>query len=79
MKKQKGSVVTVKTEITQPSSQPINVNYALSNSTGKWLVIDLIIEGVSMVTNYRSQFGGSVRTKGIDGLLEELKEKNDAA
>jgi len=79
MKKQKGSVVTVKTEITQPSSQPINVNYALSNSTGKWLVIDLIIEGVSMVTNYRSQFGGSVRTKGIDGLLQELKEKNDAA
>jgi len=79
MKKQKGSVVTVKTEITQPSSQPINVNYALSNSTGKWLVIDLIIEGVSMVTNYRSQFGGSVRTKGVDGLLEELKEKNDAA
>ena len=79
MKKQKGSVVTVKTEITQASSQPINVNYALSNSTGKWLVIDLIIEGVSMVTNYRSQFGGSVRTKGINGLLEELKEKNDAA
>jgi len=79
MKKQKGSVVTVKTEITQPSSQPINVNYALSNSTGKWLVIDLIIEGVSMITNYRSQFGGSVRTKGVDGLLEELKEKNDAA
>lgn len=79
MKKQKGSVVTVKTEITQSSSQPINVNYALSNSTGKWLVIDLIIEGVSMITNYRSQFGGSVRSNGIDGLLKELKSKNNAA
>ena len=79
MKKQKGSVVTVKTEITQASSQPINVNYALSNSTGKWLVIDLIIEGVSMITNYRSQFGGSVRSNGIDGLLKELKSKNNAA
>ena len=79
MKKQKGSIVTVKTEITQASSQPINVNYALSNSTGKWLVIDLIIEGVSMITNYRSQFGGSIRTKGIDGLLKELKSKNNAA
>jgi phospholipid transport system substrate-binding protein len=43
MKKQKGSIVTVKTEITQASSQPINVDYALSNSTGKWLVIDLIV------------------------------------
>jgi phospholipid transport system substrate-binding protein len=79
MKKQKGSIVTVKTEITQSSSQPINVNYALSNSTGKWLVIDLIIEGVSMITNYRGQFGTSVRTNGIDGLLKELKNKNNAA
>ena len=79
MKKQKGSIVTVKTEITQSSSQPINVDYALSNSTGKWLVIDLIIEGVSMITNYRSQFGTSVRTNGVDGLLKELKNKNNAA
>ena len=77
MKKQKGSIVTVKTEITQASSQPINVDYALSNSTGKWLVIDLIIEGVSMVTNYRSQFGSSIRTNGIDGLLKELENKNN--
>lgn len=77
MKKQKGSIVTVKTEITQSSSQPINVDYALSNSTGKWLVIDLIIEGVSMVTNYRSQFGSSIRTNGIDGLLKELENKNN--
>ena len=79
MKKQKGNIVTVKTEITQASSQPINVNYALSNSTGKWLVIDLIIEGVSMITNYRSQFGSAVRTNGIDGLLKDLKNKNNAA
>jgi phospholipid transport system substrate-binding protein len=79
MKKQKGSIVTVKTEITQASSQPINVDYALSNSTGKWLVIDLIIEGVSMITNYRGQFGTSVRTNGVDGLLKELKNKNNAA
>ena len=79
IKKQKGSIVTVKTEITQASSQPINVDYALSNSTGSWLVIDLVIEGVSMVTNYRSQFGSSVRQNGITGLLKELKEKNNAA
>ncbi|MBT5149985.1 MAG: ABC transporter substrate-binding protein, partial [Nitrosomonadales bacterium] len=34
---------------------------------------------VSMVTNYRSQFGSSVRQNGITGLLKELKEKNNAA
>ena len=79
MKKQEGRIVTVKTEITQPSSQPINVNYALSNSTGKWLVIDLIIEGVSMITNYRSQFASSIRKNGINGLLKELDDKNNAA
>ena len=75
--KSSDKVVLVKTEITQSGGQPIDVNYALSNSTGKWLVFDIVIEGVSLVTNYRSQFASQVKKNGIEGLLKKLSEKNN--
>ena len=53
------------------------VNYALSNSTGKWLVFDIVIEGVSLVTNYRSQFSSQIKKSGIEDLLKQLSEKNN--
>jgi len=75
--KSSDKVVLVKTEITQSGGQPIDVNYALSNSTGKWLVFDIVIEGVSLVTNYRSQFASQVKNNGIEDLLKKLSEKNN--
>ena len=70
--KDSDKIVLVKTEITQNGGQPINVNYALSNSTGKWLVFDIVIEGVSLVTNYRSQFSSEIRKSGMEDLLRQL-------
>jgi phospholipid transport system substrate-binding protein len=75
--KDSDKIVLVKTEITQNGGQPINVNYALSNSTGKWLVFDIVIEGVSLVTNYRSQFSSQIKKSGIEDLLKQLSEKNN--
>ena len=75
--KSSDKIVLVKTEITQSGGQPIDVNYALSNSTGKWLVFDIVIEGVSLVTNYRSQFASQVKNNGIEDLLKKLSEKNN--
>jgi len=75
--KDSDKIVLVKTEITQSGGQPINVNYALSNSTGKWLVFDIVIEGVSLVTNYRSQFSSQIKKNGIEDLLKKLSEKNN--
>ena len=75
--KSSDKIVLVKTEITQSGGQPINVNYALSNSTGKWLVFDIVIEGVSLVTNYRSQFSSQIKKNGIEDLLKKLSEKNN--
>jgi len=75
--KDSDKMVLVKTEITQTGGQPIDVNYALSNSTGKWLVFDIVIEGVSLVTNYRSQFSSQIKKNGIDNLLKKLSEKNN--
>ena len=69
-------IVIVKSEIIQSVAQPIRVNYALSKSTGKWLVFDIVIEGVSLVTNYRSQFSSVIRKNGMDVLIRKLEEKN---
>ena len=69
-------IVIVKSEIIQSVAQPIRVNYALSKSTGKWLVFDIVIEGVSLVTNYRSQFSSVIRKNGMDTLIKRLAKKN---
>ena len=69
-------IVIVKTEITQSGGQPIRVNYALSKNSGKWLVFDIVIEGVSLVTNYRSQFSSEIRRNGMDTLIKKLSKKN---
>ncbi len=52
------------------------MNYALANNSGKWLVFDIVIEGVSLVTNYRSQFSTEIRKNGIDVLIDKLAKKN---
>ena len=43
-----------------------------------WLVIDIIIEGVSLVTNYRSQFASEIRRNGMDSLIKALAKKNES-
>lgn len=68
--------VTVKTEIIQPAGQPIAIDYSLAKQAEGWKVYDIVIEGVSLVTNYRSQFSNEIRQNGIDGLIQKLAEKN---
>ncbi len=71
--------VSVKTQILQPGGQPIAVDYSLVKVDGGWKVYDIVIESVSLVTNYRSQFSNEIRTNGLDSLNKKLAEKNKAA
>lgn len=73
------NVASVKTEIVQPGGQPIAVSYTLEKQADAWKVYDIVIEGVSLVTNYRSQFAQEVRTNGLDSLNKKLADKNNAA
>ncbi|HIF18377.1 MAG TPA: ABC transporter substrate-binding protein [Cycloclasticus sp.] len=70
--------VIVKTQIIQPSSPPIAVNYRMAiNKEGQWKAYDVIIEGISLVTNYRSSFAKSIkRSGGLDNVIKQLAEKN---
>jgi phospholipid transport system substrate-binding protein len=68
--------VTVKTQIVQPGGQPLPIDYSLVKKEDGWKVYDVVIEGVSLVTNYRGQFSTEVRQSGMDGLIQRLAEKN---
>ncbi len=72
------TVANVKTLILQPAGQPIAVDYSLEKTGDSWKVYDIVIEGVSLVTNYRSQFSQEIRQNGMDSLIKKLADKNNA-
>lgn len=75
--KPEDKIVTVKSEIIQPGAQPVKVDYVLTRGGPQgWSVIDIIIEGVSLVTNYRGQFASEIKSNGMDGLIKALAAKN---
>ena len=75
--KPKDNKVTVKSQIIQDGAQPISVDYTLAKKDNAWKVFDIVIEGVSLVTNYRSQFASEIKNNGIDSLISKLVEKNN--
>jgi phospholipid transport system substrate-binding protein len=70
--------VVVQTKILGGEFEGALVDYRLRNKTGDWRVIDVVIEGISMVSNYRDQFKSIVSSGGPELLLKKLKEKNAA-
>ena len=72
------ATVCVQTEIRQPGAQPVTVDYVLENKGGDWKVFDVIVAGVSLVTNYRSNFAQEVSAGGIDGLIQSLDNRNNS-
>lgn len=73
------ATASVKTAIVQPGGQPIAVDYSLEKKGDSWKVYDIVIEGVSLVTNYRGQFTQEIRQNGLDSLIKKLGDKNKAA
>jgi phospholipid transport system substrate-binding protein len=62
----------VDTEIVTARTR-IPVTYRLKNNKGEWFAYDVVIEGVSLVSNYRSTFNAIVKAEGMDGLLTDLE------
>lgn len=69
-----GSKAEVQTKVISPSRE-IPLSYKLLEDAGRWLVYDVIIENVSLVRNYRSQFGPIMRKDGFTGLLAQMEKK----
>lgn len=71
---------TVKMRINKSgSAQPTSVDYQMKKKADGWKVFDVTIEGVSMVTSYRSTFASQIRQSGIDGLIKTLADMNSGA
>lgn len=70
----------VKTKVMQPSQQPIDVNYRMILNRGEWKVYDIMIDGVSLVTNYRATFSDEIQTKGsLSAVIDSLAKRNAEA
>ncbi len=68
---------TVKTKVILPGAPAVPVNYSfILNKTGEWKIYDVKIDGISLVTTYRSSYSQMVQSKGLDVLIAELKKKN---
>lgn len=67
--------VVVQTQIKQDTGPAIPIDYRLRIKDDIWKVYDIKIDGISLVTNYRSSFASDIRKVGMDGLIEKLKSK----
>ncbi len=68
--------VSIKTRIIGGQFDGAEIAYRLRNRKDRWRIIDVVIEGVSLVSNYRSQFAEVLNTGSIDDLLAKLRSKN---
>jgi len=68
--------VTVQVRVLQPGQQPVPIDYSMEKTPTGWKVYDVMVGGVSLVANYRTEFATVVRGTGIDGLIKDLQTKN---
>jgi phospholipid transport system substrate-binding protein len=69
---------TVRAEVHMPNGGPkVPVSFSLfRNDTGEWMMYDVNVDGISLVTNYRSSFAVEIRRDGLDALIARLAERN---
>jgi phospholipid transport system substrate-binding protein len=68
--------VTVNVRVLQPGAQAVTIDYSMEKTANGWKVYDVMVGGVSLVANYRTEFANTVRNSGVDGLIRDLKKKN---
>ena len=68
--------VTVNVRVLQPGAQPVTIDYSMEKTANGWKCYDVMVGGVSLVANYRTEFANTVRNSGIDGLIKDLQKKN---
>jgi len=73
-----GNVIVVKTKAvskTNAREEPIEINFKMQEKAGAWRVSDIVTEGVSLVSSYRSQFTKIVKKDGFPALIKKMKDK----
>ena len=68
--------VIVNVRVIQSGAQPVPIDYSMEKTATGWKVYDVMVGGVSLVANYRTEFNSTVRDVGIEGLIRNLQAKN---
>jgi phospholipid transport system substrate-binding protein len=68
----------VRSVVKSPGRPPLAIDYRMLDKGQGWKVYDVVVEGVSLVTTYRGEFGEEVRRSGVAGLIKILEDKNRA-
>jgi phospholipid transport system substrate-binding protein len=68
--------VTVRTVVVRATGSPISIDYSMTKTPDGWKCYDVIVGGVSLVTNYRDEFNDQVQKGGVDGLIKTLSDRN---
>ncbi|MBF8270278.1 MAG: hypothetical protein HW386_1987 [Gammaproteobacteria bacterium] len=72
----KGDRAVVDTVIVTNTTE-IPVSFKLKNNDGEWFAYDVVIEGISLVSNYRTTFAAIVKNEGMDGLMSDIQKRID--
>lgn len=68
--------VNVRSEVRMPGGPSIQVSYSVHLKNSEWKVYDVIIDGVSLVANYRTTFSNEIKQGGLDALIDKLATRN---
>ena len=77
--KQDPEDTVVRTQFVRAGGQPLPIEFHMRQAEKSWKVYDIVVEGVSLVMTYRSEFDAVVKQEGIDGLIKRLAQKNSPA
>ena len=69
--------VTVRSEVKPKTGKPVPISYQLHQTKRGWQVFDVSVEGVSVITTYKTSFASEIQQKGLDAFIASLKERNE--
>jgi len=67
--------VTVRSEVIQPNGGAVSLNFRLYKRNEAWKVYDISVDGISLVTNFRTSFATEIKQAGLDSLIQRLEDK----
>jgi len=70
---------TVRNQFIRPGGKPVLIDYQMRKTDNGWKIYDIVVEGVSLVLTYRSEFDAIVKQEGLDALIKRLAQKNTPA
>ena len=67
---------SVRNRYIRPGATPLQIDYSMRKTESGWKIYDIVVEGISLVITYRSEFDAVMKEQGVDGLIRRLSQKN---